>query len=156
MGWLGIDIGGANLKISDGRCSAHSQPFALWKSPRELPGQLQRLLSGCDAGDALAVTMTGELADCFASKAEGVQAIIQAVLAAAPDREVRIYLTDGRLVPPQVALAEPLAGSRLQLARAGRLCRPLCPAGFGLADRSRLDDLRHRALTERPACRGRR
>jgi hypothetical protein len=107
MGWLGIDIGGANLKISDGRDWAHWQAFALWKSPQDLPAALRRLLSRRESAEALAVTMTGELADCFAAKAEGVRAILHAVLAAAPDRVVRVYRTDGRLVPPPVALAEP-------------------------------------------------
>jgi (4-(4-[2-(gamma-L-glutamylamino)ethyl]phenoxymethyl)furan-2-yl)methanamine synthase len=59
----------------------------------------------------LAITMTGELADCFASKSAGVQFILDAVTRAAGGCEVRVYLTDGRLVPVETALAEPLAAA---------------------------------------------
>ena len=36
MSWLAIDIGGANLKISNGADFADSRPFALWKEPERL------------------------------------------------------------------------------------------------------------------------
>jgi probable H4MPT-linked C1 transfer pathway protein len=45
------------------------------------------------------------LADCFATKAEGVRFILQAVQAGSDNRHTRVYLVDGRLVTPQVALA---------------------------------------------------
>jgi probable H4MPT-linked C1 transfer pathway protein len=51
--------------------------------------------------------MTGELADCFETKAAGVQCILAAVSEAADGRHTRIYLRNGRLVTPQVAQRSP-------------------------------------------------
>lgn len=107
MSWLGLDIGGANLKVSDGGRYARSVSFALWQEPEGLTQQLQRLIAESPASDRLSVTMTGELADCFATKAEGVQFILQAMVEAAEGRETRVYLTDGRMVAPSVAMSKP-------------------------------------------------
>ena len=76
---IGLDIGGANLKASDGETWSQSQPFPLWKEPQRLSSALLKLLSSAPEPRILAVTMTGELADCFASKAEGVNHILSAV-----------------------------------------------------------------------------
>lgn len=112
MSWLGIDIGGANLKAADGRGWARSVPFALWRNPKGLTGALRALLESAASADGLAVTMTGELCDCFSSKAEGVRHILAAVGEVAGRRDVRVYLVDGRLVSiaearevPQLAAA---------------------------------------------------
>ena len=107
VNWLGIDIGGANLKASDGCRYAQSVPFALWKEPENLTRQLRRLIAEAPSSDRLAVTMTGELADCFPSKTEGVRLILKAVVQAAGDRETLIYLADGQTVSPKMALARP-------------------------------------------------
>jgi probable H4MPT-linked C1 transfer pathway protein len=106
--WLGLDVGGANLKLADGRGWARSRAFPLWKQPGELPTAIAAMLYDAPAADGLAVTMTGELADCFATKREGVNAILDAVVAAAGHRELRVYLTTGELVAPGVARRHPL------------------------------------------------
>jgi probable H4MPT-linked C1 transfer pathway protein len=98
MSWLGIDIGGANLKAADGREWARSVPFPLWRNPDALAGALTGLLEMAPASERLAVTMTGELCDCFSSKAEGVRHILASLAEIAGRREVRVYLVDGRLV----------------------------------------------------------
>ena len=108
MNWLGLDIGGANLKVADGRGFVLSRPFPLWKNPLALPAMLEEMILLSPPTEALAVTMTGELADCFATKAEGVGAILQAVEAAGAGRVVSVYLTDGFWVSPEVALNDPL------------------------------------------------
>ena len=36
MTWLGLDIGGANLKAADGRGWAQIVPFPLWRDPDRL------------------------------------------------------------------------------------------------------------------------
>jgi len=107
MSWLAIDIGGANLKASDGCRYALSIPFELWKEPENLTGQLRRLIAEAPTSERLAVTMTGELADCFPSKAEGVRFILKAVVQAAGARETSVYLADGQGVSPQMAMAKP-------------------------------------------------
>lgn len=107
-GWLGLDIGGANLKAADGRGIARSVPFPLWKNPAGLAGALGDLIAASPAADRFAVTMTGELADCFMTKAEGVRAILDATCHVVQESHVRVYLTDGSLVPVDVARERPL------------------------------------------------
>lgn len=105
---LGLDIGGANLKAADanGRCT--ERPFAIWKYPEALITELRTLdaqLPGCEA---IAVTMTAELADCYATKAEGVARILAAVEEMAGERPVSVWSTRGQFVPPAEAVARPL------------------------------------------------
>lgn len=103
MNWLALDIGGANIKVADGLGFARSCGFALWREPASLTQRLRTILAESPAADHLAITMTGELADCFASKSEGVRFILQAVADASDRRHTRVYLIDGRLVAVDVA-----------------------------------------------------
>ena len=57
-----------------------------------------RLIAEMPSADLLAVTMTGELCDCFESKRQGVNAILDAVEAAAHGKPVRVWRTDGRFM----------------------------------------------------------
>lgn len=127
MQWLGMDIGGANLKLADGNQFAESYAFALWKHPNELAQELRTLIAQAPSCDHLAVTMTGELADCFETKEQGVGFILDAVEQAADGRHTRVYLSRGALVTPQVARmrsAEVAAANWHALARfAGRFAR---------------------------------
>src|SRR5437660_44533 len=75
MSWLGLDIGGANIKVADGNGFAVSSAFPLWQRPQQLAEVLRRLIAGAPKADHLAATMSGELADCYVTKADGVQAI---------------------------------------------------------------------------------
>jgi probable H4MPT-linked C1 transfer pathway protein len=94
---IGLDIGGAHLKASDGQ-SAVSIPFALWKSPEQLPSALRQLLASYSKQAPLAVTMTGELADCFATRTEGVRHILKSVQAAAGLQAIWIWQTGGEFL----------------------------------------------------------
>lgn len=108
MLWLGVDLGGANIKLADGQAFAESRTFALWRQPKRLANELRTAIAHAPPADHLAVAMTAELADCFASKVEGVRFLLQAVSEAADGRHTRIYLRNGMLVSPQVALQRPL------------------------------------------------
>lgn len=108
MAWLGLDIGGANLKVADGEGFAASRSFALWKQPDKLATALRGLIAESPAADHLAATMTGELADCYETREEGVCEILDALTQAADGRHTRIYLTNGKLVTPEVARRQPL------------------------------------------------
>jgi len=108
MNWLALDIGGANLKAADGLGYAATSYFPLWRQREELPDALRALIAAGPPSDHLAVTMTGELADCYQTKASGVADILRAVSLAADGRATRVYLNDGRFVLPDVALREPL------------------------------------------------
>lgn len=103
MAWLGVDIGGANIKVADGRGFAASYPFAMWKRHRDLVAELRRVFAEAPASDHIVATMTGELADCFASKEEGVEAILDSLCAASDGRHTRVYANDGSLLTPVVA-----------------------------------------------------
>jgi probable H4MPT-linked C1 transfer pathway protein len=105
MNLVALDIGGANLKASDGLGWARSMPFPLWRDPEGLAGALNALLRDAPSADQFAVTMTGELCDCFDSKEAGVRHILKAVEAVAGTREVAVYLVDGRLVSCEEATA---------------------------------------------------
>jgi probable H4MPT-linked C1 transfer pathway protein len=128
---LGLDVGGANLKAAHTAGAARSAPFALWKDPAGLPAALRALIASMPPADALAVTMTGELCDCFESKRQGVSAILDAVEAAAGPTPVRVWRTDGRFVDPASARATPLltaAGNWLALATLAGRYAPRGPA----------------------------
>jgi len=107
MSWLGLDIGGANLKASDGHGWAHSVPFPLWREPDRLSAALIELIADSPPFEAIAVTMTGELCDCFRTKSEGVLHILDAVERSAPTCRVLAYLADGRLVSLDEARCSP-------------------------------------------------
>jgi probable H4MPT-linked C1 transfer pathway protein len=84
---IGIDVGGANLKVATSKgVFLHYCP--LWEeSP--LAGLLKTYAS---PGEDAAVVMSGELADCFGTKMEGIRFIVDAVHGAFPG--ARFYGTD--------------------------------------------------------------
>lgn len=100
---LALDIGGANLKASDGATFHVSRPFALWKDPAGLCDAITALVAEAPTVERWVVTMTGELCDCFRTKVEGVATIVDAVVAAARGVETSIYLTDCSFVAPDEA-----------------------------------------------------
>ena len=102
---IGIDIGGANLKIVDEK-GVHIQYCPLWEGS-SLPHILSRY-----QGQSAAVVMTGELADCYASKQEGIEKIVAAVQSIFPD--ALFYGTDGRFHQdpvPELAAANWMASA---------------------------------------------
>ncbi len=105
---LGLDVGGANLKAAHTNGAARSRPFALWKDPGGLAGALRDLIADMPAADLLAVTMTGELCDCFESKRQGVIAILDAVEEVAGRTPVRVFCNEGRFLDPEGARRAPL------------------------------------------------
>lgn len=109
MNWLGLDIGGANLKLADGKGYATEQSFPLWKAPDQLATVMEAMFRTAPSADALAITMTGELADCYRTKNEGVRHILQAVCQVAGTRSLRVYRTGGSFVTVQDAMDHPQA-----------------------------------------------
>jgi probable H4MPT-linked C1 transfer pathway protein len=100
---LGLDIGGANLKAATPDKRAVSIPFPLWKQPDRLPAALAELVKQFPDADELAVTMTGELCDCFETKREGVAGIIKAVRFASAARPIHVWSTDGTFLNSEEA-----------------------------------------------------
>jgi hypothetical protein len=132
MGWLALDIGGANLKVADGAGYAASQSFPLWKTPHRLSESLSTIIARAPQADRLAVTMTGELADCFQTKTEGVTFILDAVERAADGRHTRVYLTDGALVSVEEARRTPLLAAASNWHALARFAGRFAAQGGGL------------------------
>ncbi len=108
MRWLGVDVGGANIKVSDAGGFARSLPFELWRYGDELASTLRKALASAPKWDALAATMTGELADCYETKSAGVRHITGALAAVAGPRPLAIYGVDGEFHTAVETLDDPL------------------------------------------------
>ena len=132
MKWLALDIGGANLKVADGLDYAQSYIFALWRERERLAQQIRTAIFEAPPCDHLAVTMTGELADCFESKAAGVRFILQAVSSGSDNRHTRVYLVDGRMVTPQVAVTLPKLAAASNWHALARFAGRIAPQGTAL------------------------
>ena len=87
---IGIDVGGANLKVMDEH-GVHIHYCPLWTGAPipELLGQYAK-----KGDEDAAVVMSGELADCFSDKQEGIAFIVRAVREIFP--RARFYGTDAR------------------------------------------------------------
>lgn len=87
MTTIGIDIGGANTKVASADGSiAEIHYLPMWKDaalPDLLSAIAYRLMP-----DKVGVVMTGELADCFESKGQGIAFISDAVERAFPESEI--------------------------------------------------------------------
>ncbi len=113
----GWDIGGADLKVS--RCDQHGQlinsielPCPLWQGINGLADSLHQALSLLDNHtDRHFITLTGESADCFANRLQGVSDILDTVAAQLPAENCRVFnqsqswldLTDAKQHWQQVA-----------------------------------------------------
>ena len=74
--WIGLDIGGANIKTAHEDGQARTVPFEVWKRPDELGGAIAAAAAALPASDRAAVTMTAELCDCYPAKTVGVNAVL--------------------------------------------------------------------------------
>ncbi|WP_417738022.1 hydantoinase/oxoprolinase family protein [Rosistilla oblonga] len=111
--WIGIDVGGANIKAADTAGWTSAEPFALWKHPERLADQLRQQLPAPTATTRYALTMTGELADCFADRPQGVRQIVDAVAEATQTEAstgvdpLRVYSLDGQWLRADEAKSNP-------------------------------------------------
>ncbi len=105
---IGIDVGGANLKVVDEN-GVHLHYCPLWEEA-PVTDYLLRYVQG--PADPAAVVMSGELADCFENKAQGISFIVDAVKNAFP--RAKFYGTDARFhdgAAPILAAANWLASA---------------------------------------------
>lgn len=131
---LGLDIGGANLKAADGCGWAESLPFALWREPEHLPRQLLRLAAShpetAPRGrpwELIALTMTGELCDCFDDRTDGVRAILDAVKNVFPGTPQRVWSQRGDFLTPDQARAHPLEVASANWLATAKFCSRWLP-----------------------------
>ncbi len=92
---IGWDIGGAHVKaarIEGGRIVEVKQlPCPLWLGADRLAPALATLLAGFGPADLHVATMTGELADVFANRREGVLTIAATIGQAMSPEKVQLY-----------------------------------------------------------------
>ena len=81
---IGIDVGGANLKVADDD-GVHIHYCPLW-SGAPLSDLLRQYTRGRDT--QAAVVMSGELADCFENKLQGITFIVNAIREGLPGSPV--------------------------------------------------------------------
>jgi len=114
---LGWDVGGANVKaarVEIDRGGLPSTPVVLerflplWREPHRLTAVLAETAGHLGRAGAMAVTMTAELADCFATKREGVGFVLDAFDEAFPGVDLLVYGVDGRFRSAAEARREPL------------------------------------------------
>ncbi|MCA9182414.1 MAG: hypothetical protein KDA51_13205, partial [Planctomycetales bacterium] len=109
---LGIDIGGAHIKLANSVGQSAAWYFPMWSAADELANSLRQGIE-CFSKDTrstyshIAVTMTGEMADCFATRAAGVEFILQQVASALTTVELHVYSVDGSWLTPQSACQRP-------------------------------------------------
>lgn len=118
-GLVGWDIGGVNVKASwlvreqerIRQTRVVSRPFEIWRDKELLP-EVLRAAVGDIAADmpirAMAVTMSAELSDVFATKREGVLYVLGCVHNCFTDYEIYALNLSGELVPLKEALSSPL------------------------------------------------
>jgi hypothetical protein len=109
---LGWDIGGANVKAAlvteGGELLTVERPFAIWRDRDRLAEVLGEVAGRLSVTPVMAVTLTAELADCFATKREGVAFVLEALRRACPGADARVFGADGRFRSPDEARARPL------------------------------------------------
>ena len=135
---LALDVGGANLKaawLGPGGVRTASRPFALWRDPAGLGAAILQLAARLPEFARVALTMTGELCDCFATKAEGVRHIVAATAQLAGSRPVRVATVDSRFVSEAEAVESPRLVAAANWAPLAHLAASLLPGDRGfLAD----------------------
>ncbi len=126
-GVLGWDIGGVNTKaarVAGTRVvAARAVPYEIQRDPAALAPLLARLAGelGAAVHEPHAVTMTAELSQLFRTKREGVGFVLDALAAAFPGAEVRVWGVDGCWRTPDEARRDPLAVASANWAASARV-----------------------------------
>ena len=132
MAKLALDIGGANLKAAHTAGVCRSASFALWRGPEKLAGRLEELTARMPPFDTIAITMTAELCDCFDTKRQGVEHVLDAVEALASGRPIGVWSTRGHFVTPAEARAEPIRCAAANWHALATWVAGICPGGSSL------------------------
>jgi probable H4MPT-linked C1 transfer pathway protein len=130
--WLALDVGGANIKAAHEQGPCRTLPFELWRDPSALSSVLETLLASVPPFGRIALTMTAELCDCYATKAEGVAHVLEATVSAFGRRPLVVWCADGCFRDVPGVLARPsLAAAANWLALAEVVAR-IIPEHEGL------------------------
>jgi probable H4MPT-linked C1 transfer pathway protein len=108
---VGWDVGGAHLKVArvagDGTVVRAIQiPCALWQGLDRLRASMNAALSEIGPARDHAITMTGELADLFANRQQGVAAILGTMADCLPQTRLHVYAGESGFLEPNEALMQ--------------------------------------------------
>lgn len=126
----GIDIGGANTKYCQSDGYTLNTIFPLWKKKKDLPTILKQITSTKKI-HTLAITMTGELCDCFKTKIEGVRYILNSI----PKNQFTplVWTTNQNFIPLTNAMDNPeICAASNWLGLASFIAKQL-PEDFGIS-----------------------
>ncbi len=132
VSWLGLDVGGANIKAAHSSGLARSSAFELWKRPDDLGREVAALASTLPIHDRIALTMTAELCDCYPTKAVGVTKVLDAIADVAEGRPIRVWGTDGRFHRVKEVREEPRLAAAANWLALAMVAARLAPRGPGL------------------------
>jgi (4-(4-[2-(gamma-L-glutamylamino)ethyl]phenoxymethyl)furan-2-yl)methanamine synthase len=108
--WIGWDLGGAHLKAVQVDRAGVPQvvlqiPCPLWQGIDHLHTAIDQALERIDErGTHHALTMTGELVDLFAGRAEGIETLIDAMCCRFEGETMKVYAGAAGFVDPAAAL----------------------------------------------------
>jgi len=165
--YCGWDIGGVHLKLSRLAVTAGAasittrvRRFEIWKAPGRLADEVRALLAESDATDGPAgdsmphgLTMTAELSDIFASRAEGVRHILQGCAPVFAGMTLRIVDGERGFVDLQEAMERPLAIAAANWTATARLVGRIAPRALLIDTGSTTTDIIP-ILRGRPATQG--
>jgi (4-(4-[2-(gamma-L-glutamylamino)ethyl]phenoxymethyl)furan-2-yl)methanamine synthase len=109
----GWDIGGAHLKAAlldgEGRVTDVLQlPCALWQGMEHLDRAIRCVIDRWSKTPRHAITMTGEMADSFPTRADGVRAMVETMRRIVVDAELDFFAGGRGFVTSAQALTNPL------------------------------------------------
>jgi probable H4MPT-linked C1 transfer pathway protein len=107
-GLIALDIGGAHLKAALFDAAGTlldlvQEPCALWQGLDRLEAAMAAVLSRWGEPRRVAATMTGELADLFDDRTEGVRRIVEATRSALPAAGLEVFAGPRGLIPADAA-----------------------------------------------------
>jgi probable H4MPT-linked C1 transfer pathway protein len=127
----GWDIGGAHLKfarVENGRVVLVRQvPCPLWLGVEHLHDALSDAMPELKGATVHAATMTGELAEVFPHRAEGVARIVETLAHALPEGQLNIYGGRAGILTPEEAPARWLDVASANWHASAALAAALCP-----------------------------
>lgn len=133
---IGWDLGGAHLKAARLDAAGTVErvvqlPCSLWQGLEHLDAALRQAISGLRPARVHAVTMTGEMADLFPHRREGVARLVAALQERLPDGDLRLYAgVEGFLDASRAAAAWQQIASANWMASAAVVAARMLTASF--------------------------
>ncbi len=125
--WIGLDVGGANIKAAHIAGPARSVPFEVWKRPDELSLAVASVAATLPASSAAALTMTAELCDCYPTRRVGVIAVLDAVENALPAHSLVVWGVDRAFHPAEEIRDQPMLAAAANWLAMAELAARLVP-----------------------------